>query len=366
MGGTSWHPAVLLGTAAAVTGSVLGVCGAAGGSSASNPRGTTGSSASNPRGTTGSSGGGSSSSGGGGSSSSRSTSPKRVLVTGCNGSIGRPVCAWLKRAGHTVVGFDAAAHPAAAEGCSEFIEGDICDAEVVAAAMEGVDVLIHLAAFPDITDSDGNRVGFVQSLLMPNVAGLYVCVEAALQAGVARVVLASSVQVITGLTSSADVDARPKPNLPAVGGTDLFFAESDGVAPLHEYALTKVWAEQLGEMYSRVFGLSVVLARIGWFVRNEAEAEAMWQAESGALDGLEAGSGFSVYLSHDDAGRFYQGCVETAPNGAAAAAGECITTFVTSRQPTPRLDIEPAARLLGFEPVDTFPEGLPFPTAPPS
>ena len=53
-------------------------------------------------------------------------------------------------------------------------------------------------------------------------------------------VLASSVQVITGLTSSADVEARPKPNLPAVGGTELFFGEKEGVAPLHEYTLTKV------------------------------------------------------------------------------------------------------------------------------
>ena len=41
------------------------------------------------------------------------------------------------------------------------------------------------------------------------------CAEAALQAGVSRLVLASSVQVITGLTSTADVAARPKPNLPA-------------------------------------------------------------------------------------------------------------------------------------------------------
>ena len=55
-------------------------------------------------------------------------------------------------------------------------------------------------------------------------------------------VLASSVQVITGLTSSADVEARPKPNLPAVGGTELFFGEKEGVAPLHEYTLTKVIA----------------------------------------------------------------------------------------------------------------------------
>ena len=57
----------------------------------------------------------------------------------------------------------------------------------------------------------------------------------------------------------------------------------------------------------------------------------MWQAEAGELAGLGAGSGFSVYLSHDDAGRFYQACVESEP-----VAGECITTFITSRQPTPR------------------------------
>ena len=86
----------------------------------------------------------------------------------------------------------------------------------------------------------------------------------------------------------------------------------------------------------------------------------MWKAEAGELDGLGAGSGFSVYLSHDDAGRFYQACVESEP-----VVGECITTFITSRQPTPRLDIEPA-RKLGFEPRDTFPEGLPFVSRPPS
>ena len=80
--------------------------------------------------------------------------------------------------------------------------------------------------------------------------------------------------------------------------------------------------------------MSIVLARIGWFVRNQNEADAMWLAERGDLDGLEAGSGFSVFLSHDDEGRFYQACVESAP-----IPGECITTFVTSKQPTARCEL---------------------------
>ena len=37
------------------------------------------------------------------------------------------------------------------------------------------------------------------------------------------------------------------------------------------YAMTKVWAETLGELYARVHGLSVVLARIGWFVLAAGE-----------------------------------------------------------------------------------------------
>jgi hypothetical protein len=35
--------------------------------------------------------------------------------------------------------------------------------------------------------------------------------------------------------------------------------------------MTKVWAETLGELYARVHGLSVVLARIGWFVLAAGE-----------------------------------------------------------------------------------------------
>jgi nucleoside-diphosphate-sugar epimerase len=118
------------------------------------------------------------------------------------------------------------------------------------------------------------------------VKGLYVCAEAALQAGVSRLVLASSVQVITGLTATADVPGRPKPNLPALGGTGRFITADHGVAPLHEYALTKVWAEALGEMYARVHGLSVVLARIGWFVRNEDEAAVSLGLRTRSIGGM--------------------------------------------------------------------------------
>jgi nucleoside-diphosphate-sugar epimerase len=293
---------------------------------------------------------------------------KTVMVTGCSGSVGRPVCKWLVNQGHAVLGFDAVAAPEL-DGVCRVVVGDICDASAVAAALAaaamagdgGVDVFIHLAAFPDIKDSEGRPVSFVDHLLEPNVKGLYVCAEAALQAGVGRLVLASSIQVVTGLTATADVDARPKPNLPALAGmpaSRLPLCTADGVAPLHEYALTKVWAEALGEMYARVHRMSVVNARIGWFVRNETEAANMRAVEAGEVEYLPAGGGLSCFLSHDDAGRFYQACVESEPT-----PGECITSFVTSLPAAgqlPHLDIEPARYVLGYEPQDVFPAGLPF------
>lgn len=80
--------------------------------------------------------------------------------------------------------------------------------------------------------------------------------------------------------------------------------------------------------------------------------------EAGLVEYLPAGGGFSTYLSHDDAGRFYQACVESVPR-----RGECITTFVTSLPKPgqhPHFDIGPAKRHLRYEPRDVFPMGLPF------
>lgn len=59
--------------------------------------------------------------------------------------------------------------------------------------------------------------------------GLYHVCAAAVTAGVQRLVIASSLQVIIGL-----------------GKKGLIRVE-DGAAPTNHYALTKVWAEDLGE-----------------------------------------------------------------------------------------------------------------------
>lgn len=245
--------------------------------------------------------------------------PQQILVTGASGAIGTPVCRHLLSLGHYLRGFSKEQHP----DLQDQITDDLCNEKAVRQAMHGIDTVIHLGAYPNDAD-------FLEVLIEPNVRGLYNVCAAAADANVKRLVLASSLQVISGHHKE-----------------DVIRTE-DGAKPTNHYALTKVWAEDMGDMYARVHDLSVINVRIGWFPRNTVEAQHLGQYEHGPR----------VYFSHDDACRFFERCVESKD----PQPGECITVFATSRSPdTVRLDLTPARRFLAYEPQDTWPQGLPFP-----
>lgn len=244
---------------------------------------------------------------------------KRVLVTGASGAIGTPVCQHLLARGHHVRGFSL--EPNA--NLQDQVIADLSDFSAVRRAVADIDTVIHLGAYP-------NNADFLDVLLEPNVRGLYHVCAAAVEAGVQRLALASSLQVISG---------HKKEGLIRV---------EDGAKPTNHYALTKVWAEDIGEMYARVHDLSVINVRIGWFPRNTDEARKLAQYEHGPR----------VYFSHTDACLFFERCVESI----APKAGECVTVFATSLPGTEmRLDLGPARSVLGYEPRDTWPAGIPFP-----
>jgi nucleoside-diphosphate-sugar epimerase len=230
-----------------------------------------------------------------------------VLVTGASGAIGQPVCAELERRGHRVRGFDRSLPPVV----GDFVLGDTEEHEAVNAACEGVDTLIHLAAVPDDAP--------FETLIGPNVRGLYHVLDVARARKLRRVVLASSVQ-------AAGVGREP--------------GAPDGL-PKNHYALTKLWAEQMGEMYSRVYGLSVIAARIGWMVRNRAEAGELVRS------GL-----FSRYLSRGDAARFFA-CAVEAENVSYALL------YCMGPGGGESFDVGPARELIGYEAQDAWPRGLP-------
>jgi hypothetical protein len=118
---------------------------------------------------------------------------------------------------------------------------------------------------------------------------------------------------------------------------------ADGFSPGDHYALTKVCGEAMAEMYARLHSLSVVSARIGWFVRDEREAAHMARIPSGQR----------IYLSRAD-------CVEFVACALAAEVTGHVAAFVTSLADPPSADLAEARRL-GYEPKQRWPEGLPWP-----
>jgi uronate dehydrogenase len=233
----------------------------------------------------------------------------KILVTGSAGAVGRPVCRELLRRGHAVRGLDRAPSP----GLEDQIEADIADAEPVRAAVRGVEAVIHLAAQP--VDAEFAR------LVGPNVVGLYNVMNAAREEGVPRVVLTSSMMVVSGRGRDP-----PRP------------VRVDEASPRSHYALTKLWAE----MYARCHGMDVLAVRLGWMVRNPGEAQKMRELDIP-----------DCYVSARDAGRFFALAAEASTKGFAVV-------YAASRGGEKVFDMEPARRLLGYEPHDRWPQGVSF------
>ncbi len=241
--------------------------------------------------------------------------PRCVLVTGASGAIGYSVSEGLAARGHTVRGYDRG--PARRPG--EHVVGELGDVATLKSAMEGIEVVVHLAATADTAD-------FVTDLVPNNIVGTHNVFEAAVAAGAERVVYASTLRVVAGL----GWDKRTEP-----------LTAADGLHPHDFYSLTKCCGELMGEMYVRSGKLSVICARCGWFVRNKEEAARMEEMEGAQR----------VYLSHRDGAQFFWRAVEVEDVKFAQL-------FATSKNRGQTiLDLASARDVLGYEPEDSWPEG---------
>jgi 3beta-hydroxy-delta5-steroid dehydrogenase/steroid delta-isomerase len=122
----------------------------------------------------------------------------RVLVTGGSGFVGTNLVTELLDRGHHVRSFDRAASPLAAHPRLEVVEGDICDAATVAAAVEGIDTVIHTAAIIDLMGGASVTEEYRQRSFAVNVEGTKNLVHAAQAAGVKRFVYTASNSVVMG------------------------------------------------------------------------------------------------------------------------------------------------------------------------
>lgn len=239
-----------------------------------------------------------------------------VLVTGSAGRVGQAVVRELKNRRRPVRGFDRAPTP----GVEDAVVGDLSDPAGLDRAMSGVGTLIHLAATPDDDD-------FVSQLLPNNILGVYNVFEAARKASVGRMVLASSGQVVwyRRLTGPWPIPINVEPT------------------PRYWYAAAKMFLEAAGRAYAEAHGISVIVARLGWCPRTAEQVHEIATCEW-AQD---------VYLSPADAGRFFACAVE------ASLDVRYGVFYATSKPPRiRRYDLDVARDLLGYEPRDTWPDGV--------
>jgi nucleoside-diphosphate-sugar epimerase len=136
--------------------------------------------------------------------------PLRILVTGATGAVGPRIVASLVEAGCGIRTLSLDPPPRGL--WPERIEtqlGDITDQSVVHAAMQGIDVVIHLAALLHIVNPTPSLQPEYERI---NVGGTAIVVEAARQAGVGRIVLFSTIAVYgdsAGGILTEDSPARP-------------------------------------------------------------------------------------------------------------------------------------------------------------
>lgn len=122
----------------------------------------------------------------------------RVLVTGGSGFVGANLVTTLLERGLDVRSFDRAPSPLPAHPKLQTVVGDITDTGDVAAAVDGVDTVIHTAAIIDLMGGASVTEEYRKRSFGVNVEGTKNLVHAGQAAGVKRFVYTASNSVVMG------------------------------------------------------------------------------------------------------------------------------------------------------------------------
>lgn len=226
--------------------------------------------------------------------------PRRVVITGGNGRIGRSIAPALASRWRLTV-TDRRPGPS--------VESvDVLDLGACRLAFEGADAVVHLAAVPS-PDAPW------EELLPANIVGAYNVAQAAIDSQVRRLVLASSLHAVSAVPDRTQVRA------------------DDQAQPANLYGATKVWAEALASWVAATSATSAVALRIGYFSEGRPDPRNVSVRERAA------------WLSGRDAAELVRAAVET----------EGVRFFVgngTSANRHQRAEPEQTMRILAYRPLD--------------
>jgi hypothetical protein len=174
----------------------------------------------------------------------------RVLITGGTGDIGTAVCKRLLKKGWDIHIIDQKEKSSLPE--VSYAQCDIMDFEALKKQMQGCDAIAHLAAIrsPNIAPN--------QAVFRVNVAGTFNVYEAAAQAGIKRVVQASSINAIGCAWSIGEIYPQYFP-----------LDETHPRTPTDAYSFSKQMAEDIAEYFYRREGISGTSLRFPWVYNRE-------------------------------------------------------------------------------------------------
>ncbi len=239
-----------------------------------------------------------------------------VLLTGAAGQIGGGFRDWWHGHAREAYGLRLAVHRPLDDPRFEDVRVvELEQPEVVEAACQGVDTVIHLAANPEPT------ADFCEELIEPNIVGTYHLFEGARRAGVRRIVFASSVHAILAHPADYQVHAHDAPR------------------PDCLYGATKVFGEALCAVYHHRHGMSCLAVRIGGYVPDAEVAKHRREAEPGAQ---------AISVSQRDLCQLLHRCV-MAPSelGYAVLHGLSDNRFK-------RMELGSTRQAVGYAPQDDF------------
>lgn len=236
-----------------------------------------------------------------------------ILVTGMSGLIGGAIQRQLEGT-HSL----RALNRRDVEGVP-CIQADIADFDAMRPAFDDVDTVVHLAAAIH---------GDWDAMLPNNVIGTYNVFEASRQAGVKRVIYASSGSVVAGWEReepyrtlvAGDVSAAPESWEPLTHETPT--------RPVGLYGCTKVWGEALARHYADSNDLSVICLRIG---AVNAEDQPLQPRHE------------SVYCSQQNIACLVEACIDAPPSL------KFDIFYGVSKNPLNYRDTEHARQVLGFD-----------------
>ncbi|MEU0276057.1 NAD(P)-dependent oxidoreductase [Streptomyces sp. NPDC006307] len=227
--------------------------------------------------------------------------PRTVLLTGAAGGVGT-----LMRGLLPVYGYDLRLLDVTPiDGEPDAITADLADQDALREAVRGVDAIVHLAGI--------SLEAPFEKILRANIQGTYNLYEAAREAGVRRIVFASSNHAV-GFT--------PRPH-----GSDPLIPVDTPHRPDTLYGLSKCFGEDLAQLYWDLHGIETVSVRIGSCFMEPTSVRML-----------------SVWLSPGDGARLFH---------AALTAEDVHHTVVYGSSANTRLwwDLS-SARALGYEPED--------------